>query len=222
MINMTKEEIRAKYLECIEGRIQSAEYNANDVNFDRLVKLCESSYGYTLFYPFYSYFKFDNICALYHRFHHDIEDDGDSSFVCVETMYVQDFHGLREQKEFTIIKSFVMAGCRHELDPQNVYELATLHGERKDILVGFSAIRFDWEVLEFLFSLLGEFKEIEELGKSDDYKTYSKSRNAMDNKFKNYIESKEDCYKWKNKINNEFKSYLDLLKENRYRCTDEN
>jgi hypothetical protein len=191
---MTKEEIRAKYLNSIEGRIQSAEYNANDVNFDRLVKLCESNYGYNLFYPFYSDLKFDNICALYHTFHHDIEDDGDSSFVCVETMYVQDFHGLREPKEFTILKSFVMAGCRNELNPQKVYELATLHGSRKDSLVGFSAIRFDWEVLEFLSSCLGEFKEIEELGNSDGYDTtYSKRQNAMEEKFQNYIESNVNC-----------------------------
>ncbi len=233
---MTKEEIREKYLKCIEERIQSAEYNENDVNFDRLVKLCESSYGYDLFYPLHrSSFKFDDICNLYSRFHHDIEDDGDSSFVCSEIMYVQDFHGFREPKEVTIINSFVIAGHREELNPQKVYELATLHQSysSKYSFVGFSAIRFDWEVLEFLYSLLGEFKEIEELGGNSgffdnkgnilkDALDYYRRGRDMDNKFKNYIESKENCYKWKNKINNEFKSYLDLLKENRYRCTDEN
>ena len=198
---MNKEEIRQKYLDSIQGDLEKAESYANDVNFDNLVHVCKSSYGYDLFYPLKFVSGFDQICELYSRLYQDIEDDGDSSFVCAELSRVIDFAGLKEPKTISYYYCFVMAG--HRTDPSfsdEVFKYATYHVSDKTSLSGFSAIRLDWDVIDFFKSLCDEFKEIDDLGKGeagdagDD--NYFNRRNLMTQKFKTYIESNKNCYKW--------------------------
>jgi hypothetical protein len=201
---MNKEEIRQKYLDSIQEDLEKAESYANNVNFDNLVHVCESSYGYDLFYPLKFVRGFDQICELYSRFYHDIEDDGDSSFVCAELSRVIDFAGLKEPKIKSYYRCFVMAG--HRTDPSfsdEVFKYATYHESDKPSLLGFSAMRLDWDVIDFFKSLCDEFEEIDDIGKfgwDHNYDViYFNRQELMTQKFKTYIESNNMCYKWSKK-----------------------
>jgi len=198
---MTKEEIRQKYLDAIQGDLEKAESYANNINFHNLVRICETSYGYELFYPLKFVGGFDQICDLYSRLHHDIEDDGDSSFVCAELSRVIDFAGLKEPKTISYYCCFVMAGHRTDLSfSDDVFQYATYHVSDKISFSGFSAIRLEWDVIDFFKSLCDEFKEIDDLGKGESGDAgddnYFNRRDLMTQKFKTYIESNKNCYKW--------------------------
>jgi len=166
---MTKEEIRKAYLDSIEGYITGAEQYADDVNFDNLRAVCNSPYGYKLFYPFSSAFsskegmEFGALCELYDWLKYCWTDDGSASFVCATVS--TDLY-LNKQNKYDHDIIFVMRGDRDELSWDEVSKFALFHNSGNTELIKYSACVFNERSLYFLFDLIPEFVKIEALGRN--------------------------------------------------------
>lgn len=195
---MTAKEIRKAYLECIEPRILSAEKYADDPNFDILKDVCNSPYGYELFYPMTSAFitdkgiEFDALCNLWDWIKYCWDDDGSTSFVCA-TITTPPMHEFQKGSMVHDIGPFIMRGERDILSWDRVEEEALTHDSMKSILVSYVATIFREEDLHFLHGLIPEMKRIEILGKhdcgSDEAESYFKERHLFTAKLKAHIES---------------------------------
>lgn len=198
---MNKEQIRENYLKFIEPKIQSAEQYADDPRFDKLMAVCNSSYGYSLFHPVCKEFSskcidFDALCELFSYILYCLDDDGDLSFVSVILGDKKSTLNGFSDKELFFEDTFIMNGNRHELKAADIFKIATTHGFENTRLCSYVATRFDWDTLDFLYGLLAEWEAIAKLGTTNNAngaKDYFKECRRMDCKFRDYISKTKGC-----------------------------
>lgn len=190
---MTKEEIRKAYLDSIEESITGAEQYADDPNFDNLRAVCNSPYGYKLFYPFSSDFSnindmnFGALCKLYDWLKYCWDDDGSTSFVCA-TVHTELYRTVKKYEHYVV---FVMRGDRDNLSWDEVSKFALFHNSGNSELVKYSACTFNERSLYFLFGLVSEFYKIEALGTNATgmklISAYHQMEKDMDKAFADHI-----------------------------------
>lgn len=205
---MTKEEIRKEYLECLEERIKVAESFADEPMFDSLKAVCNSPYGYCLFYPmsgaFYHYsnemdkMDFDALCELYGWLSYCWDDDGETSFVCATIS--SDLKLPVNNKPYIRDEIFVMKGERDNLSWNLVEKYALFHDSNRDSkLLSYKSCLFGKDTLNFLYNLIPKFEEWSKLGSTkfekDDYKAYRNSEEEIQNILKQHIESSKYMFK---------------------------
>lgn len=183
---MDSKEIRIKYLKCIEERIQQAESFANNPKFDQLIAVCHSMYGYHFFHPLnHTGNEFDSICRLFITLLHDIDDDGYLCFV-----HVQYKCNVAEVR-LVMDDCFVVSVEPTFLTKDMLLEIVKKHSPCVESITDFKFCRFNWETLEFLFSLIEEFKRIEKIGAQtstfENTIKYSQERKKIEDKFVQYI-----------------------------------
>ena len=208
---MNKETIKEKYLKIIEPRIESAQQYADNPYFDKLYAICNSSYGYRLFYPICDGFHskkvdFDAFCQLFGDISYCCEDDGEMTFIS-PIIEVESDRSFREFKfpTYEDKECFIMLGERDNLDPIKVKEIATKHfSYKKTKLKSYVATRFDWGTIDFLYGLLGEWEIIAKMGDGsagiEESLNYFKEGKKMDEKMAKWIKESKYSYEWQNNL----------------------
>ena len=196
---MNKEEIRNAFLTDIESQIKTAELFANDPHFDKLLAVCNSSWGYTFFHPFTSNFEahkihFPDFCEIYSWLQYCWDDDGSTSFVCATIEIKHEV--LDKIRSFTTDDIFIMRGENDYLNKEEVAKLALKHGSHNGKMIRYVASTFYKEDIDFLFGLIPKWKEIDSIcdRKIESAISYHKARNDMDALLKAHIESRKNVH----------------------------
>lgn len=206
---MTPEEIREKYLNCVEPRIKTAaKKNANDPIFDKLYDLCNISSinAYEMFYPISDAFSsgpmpFDGLCELYHLMRYCWDDDGMLSFVTTEVSAKNRFYNSTTISTI----NFVMSSDPDSLLEEDVAKHAFKHIHSFVRLASYTACLFTEKDLDFLYRLIPEWKRIEMAADSETCKAgddYFKMSHNMEQRIKQHIINAERSFKYKGKNGN--------------------
>ncbi len=202
---MTETQIREAYLESIESNIVEAQQIcANDPYFDKLMKLCNSSYGYDLFYNLATFRSssisrdricFYSLCKLYILMRYCWEDDGELSIVSAKCKYGE-FKGYFNEV-------FVIEGESGFLDDKKVAQAALTHDSNNSKLISYTATIFSKDFLDFLVDMIPEFERVAKLGSDknaewEDVENYFKENDKIK---QTIMERIENCkYKFHKEI----------------------
>jgi hypothetical protein len=202
---MTETEIREAYLKSIEQDIVNAQTTcANDPYFDKLMNLCNSSYGYRLFYNLATFRSnstgsdkicFYSLCELYSLIRYCWEDDGEISIVSAKCKYG------RHKGNFNEI--FVITGERNNLCDKDVANTALFHDSNDSKLISYTATIFSKEFLDFLVDMIPEFERVAKLGsyKSAEWEDVENYFKENDKIKQTIMERIEMCkYKFRKKL----------------------
>lgn len=160
---MTYELFVNTYAFLVEQRLNTLGNMCEHPYFDKLLYLMNSPYGYRLFHPLSRDFDkygidFDTYCRkVWPNVIHAVEGDGDICFV----------HSVLSGKTsvmdrvWTTDDFFVMDGYIAEVSAEQIFKVASVHQPAGLSLVSYSGIRFDWELVDFLHGMLGDFNELE-------------------------------------------------------------
>jgi len=164
---MTVERFEDTYRFLVEQRINEFGNMCEHPHFEKLLDVMNSSYGYRLFHPLSRDFDkngigFDTYCRkVWQDVIHAVEDDGDICFV----------HAVLSGKTgvmdivWTTDDFFVMDGHIAEVREEQLFKVASVHQPEGLSLDSYSGIRFDWELVDFLHGMIGDFKELEKAEK---------------------------------------------------------
>lgn len=181
---MNKDEIRARYLNAIEPRIQGFEDSlAGDPRFDALVNM-DKQFVYELYHPVMQnadYRHFNDICELYNSIQYEIEDDGCLSLV--HSKYKSTV--IPTEYEAILNTCFVLRGYPDELKIWDVQKQIKKLNSNFTHVVSSNACIFNWESFSYIVNLNKLYVDANQYG--DDAEKYYACMHEIDDLILHHI-----------------------------------
>jgi len=210
---MTVERFEDMYRFLVEQRINDFGNTCEHPHFDKLLEVINSPrFGYELFHPLSNDFDkygidFDTYCRkVWENVEHAVEDDGDICFV--HAVFSGKTGGIMDKVRMTDV-FFVMDGHIAEVREEQVFEIARKHQPMGLSLASYSGIRFDWELVDFLHGMIGEFKELEKVEKEAcSFCLNMANKTSLSSGHNTYINMERACKEMEKAIYKKFDNYM--------------